>query len=69
MNSQLLEVTNKVLMNRKWEAQKKADKQMKKKVFLLAASLGNPGPMQQAAAPSQKGETKRGPPLYHDQCA
>ena len=43
--TQLLEVANKVFVNHDQEAQKVADKWMKQKVSLLAAALGNLGPV------------------------
>lgn len=57
-----------MFVNRDQEAQKTADKRMRQKVSLLAAALGNPGPVQQAAGSPRKGETERRPPLCRDQC-
>ena len=65
--TQLLEVTNMVFVNHNWEAQKKADKQMKQKMSLLTVTLENPGPVQQTAPP-WKGESKRRSRLRCDQC-
>ena len=64
---QLLEVTNKVFVNRDREAQQEADTRMKQKAALLAAALRRSDQVKQTV-PSWKGETKR-PPLCHDQCA
>ncbi|XP_072794698.1 uncharacterized protein [Vicugna pacos] len=66
--TQLLEVANKVFVNRKREAQREADQRMKQKAALLAAALGKAGFSQNPAPPR-----KRGPqpwmPLGRDQCA
>lgn len=44
-----------------------ADKQMKQKLWLLAAALGNPDPVKQTVAP-WKGKDKKRLLLHLDQC-
>jgi hypothetical protein len=71
--TQLLEVANKVFINRENEEKREADKRMKAKVSLLAAALGKPDPTQQSTPP------RKGRPngrhwvsqlaLRRDQCA
>jgi hypothetical protein len=66
--TQLLEVANKVFVNRENEDKWEADKRMKAKVSLLAAALGEPDPTQQSAPP-RKGRPNGRTPLRRDQCA
>ena len=65
--TQLLEVADKVFVNRDHEAQREADKKMKQKAALLAAALRSSDQVKQTV-PSWKGETKKRLPLCHDQC-
>ncbi|XP_074220928.1 uncharacterized protein LOC141577848 [Camelus bactrianus] len=66
--TQLLEVANKVFVNREREAQREADQRMKQKATFLAAALRKTSFSQNPAPPR-----KRGPqpwmPLGQDQCA
>ena len=66
--TQLLEEANKIFVNWNREAQGEADRRVKPRTVLLAAALGNPGPVKQTV-PSLKGDPKKRPPLRHDQCA
>jgi hypothetical protein len=58
---QLLEVANKVFLNREKEEKWEADKRMKAKVSLLAAALGKPDPTKQSALPWKERPTGRTP--------
>jgi hypothetical protein len=49
--TQLLEVANKVFVNREHEEKWEANKRMKAKVSLLVAALGKPDPTQKSALP------------------
>ena len=66
--TQLLEEANKIFVNWNRQAQGEADRRVKQRTALLAAALGNPGPVKQTV-PSLKGDAKKRPPLCHDQCA
>jgi hypothetical protein len=66
--TQMLEVANKVFINRENEEKREADKKMKAKVFLLAATLEKLDPTQQLAPP-RKGRPNGRTPLRRDQCA
>ena len=66
--TQLLEEANKIFVNWNLQAQGEADRRVKQRTALLAAALGNPGPVKQTV-PSLKGDAKKRPPLRHDQCA
>jgi hypothetical protein len=66
--TQMLEVVNKVFVNRENEEKQEVDKGMKAKVSLLAAALGRPDPTQQSAPP-RKGRSNGRTPLRRDQCA
>jgi hypothetical protein len=61
--TQLLEVANKVFVNRKHEEKWEADKRMKAKVSLLAAALAKPDPTWQSALP-RKGRPNGRIPLW-----
>ena len=65
---QLLEVANKVFVNRDREAQREADRKRKQKAALLAAALRSSDPVKQTI-PSWKGETKKRSSLCYDQGA
>jgi hypothetical protein len=56
--TQLLEVANKVFINRENEEKWEADKRTKTKVSFLAAALGKPDPTQKPAPPPMEEETK-----------
>ena len=64
---QLLEVANKVFVNRDPEAQQEAEKK-NETAALLAAALRSSDPVKSTVC-SWKGETKKRPPLRYDQCA
>ena len=66
--TQLLEVANKVFVNRDHEAQGEADRKMKQNTALLAAALRSSDPVKQTV-PSWKGETKKRSSVCYDQCA
>jgi hypothetical protein len=66
--TQLLDVANKVLVNRDHEEKQEANKRMKVKVSLLAAALWRPDPIHQSAL-SQKRRPNGRTPLWQDQCA
>ena len=65
--TQLLEVANKVFVNRDREAQREADRKRKQKAALLAAALRSSDPVKQTI-PSWKGETKKRSSPRYDQC-
>ena len=62
----LLEVANKVFVNRDHEAQQEADRKMKQKAALLVTALRSSDPVKQIV-PSWKKETEKRPPLCCDQ--
>ena len=67
--TKLLEIANKVFINRDQVARRDAEKRMKQKVTLLAAALSKPVP---PVGPPRRGQgTRPGKrsPLEHDQCA
>ena len=67
--TKLLEIANKVFINRDQVARRDAEKRMKQKVTLLAAALSKPVP---PMGPPRRGQgTRPGKrsPLEHDQCA
>ena len=67
--TKLLEIANKVFINRDQVARHDAEKRMKQKVTLLAATLSKPVP---PVGPPHRGQgTRPGKmsPLKHDQCA
>ena len=67
--TKLLEIANKVFINRDQVARRDAEKRIKQKVTLLAATLSKPVP---PVGPPRRGQgTRPGKrsPLEHDQCA
>ena len=66
--TQLIEVTNKVFMNRKVAAKREAERRLKKKATLLAAALKETDAAKMGSSQPPKGGKPRAP-LAKDQCA
>ncbi|XP_069320312.1 uncharacterized protein [Eulemur rufifrons] len=65
--TQLMEVAQKVYVNRDRTTQREKDQKMKQKAALLAAALGRPDPAKRSGPPREGGPRRRGT-LKPDQC-